>query len=157
NPRGVQVDGMWMDDIIYDPTWDAVWEGATRIDAEGWTAEFRIPFSQLPYNGAASAPDAADGAGDAVWGLNIYRNSQRRGEVSNWSPRFAGIAGIVSHFNDLHLRVPLHQRRVELTPYVAPRWEQGADASSSSSSGNSMKAGADVRVGLGSNFTLTAT
>src|SRR5262249_32777907 len=66
-------------------------------------------------------------------------------------PRFAGIAGIVSHFNDLHLRVPLHQRRVELTPYVAPRWEQGIGA------GSSMKAGADVRVGLGSNFTLTAT
>ncbi len=98
-----------------------------------------------------------------MWGLNIYRNSQRRGEVSNWSPRFAGLAGVVSHFNDLHLRVPLHQRRVELTPYVAPRWEHGtsagssADASPGIGSGSSMKAGADVRVGLGSNFTLTAT
>ncbi len=156
NPRGVQVDGMWMDDIIYDPTWDAVWEGATRIDAEGWTAEFRIPFSQLPYN-------VTGDTADAVWGLNIYRNSQRRGEVSNWSPRFAGLAGIVSHFNDLHLRVPLHQRRVELTPYVAPRWEQGSGAGSSAGAGSiagtgtSMKAGADLRVGLGSNFNLTAT
>jgi hypothetical protein len=153
NPRGVQVDGMWMDDSIYDPTWDAVWEGAARIDATGWTAEFRIPFSQLPFS-ASVADAAADGAAtaEAVWGLNIYRNSQRRGEVSNWSPRLNGWAGVISHFNDLHLRVPTQQQRLELTPYAAPRWERGA-----ASAGGSMKAGADLRVGLGSNFNVTAT
>jgi hypothetical protein len=145
NPRGVQVDGTWIDDINFDSTWDAVWEGAARIDAEGWTAEFRIPFSQLAYT---SPP--GEGDGDTVWGLNIYRNNQHRGEVSNWSPRASGLAGVVSRWNDLHLRVPTHQRRIELTPYVAPRW-------SDTSSGNALNAGADLRVGLGSNFNLTAT
>jgi hypothetical protein len=171
NPRGVQVDGLWMDDSNFDSTWDAVWEGAARIDAEGWTAEFRIPFSQLPYTTAAgetaSATDAQTNGqtgqqtagGDTVWGLNIYRNSQHRGEVSNWSPRANGLAGVVSRFNDLHLRVPAHQRRVELTPYVAPRWERAAPGAGGTreSLGGSMKAGADLRVGLGSNFNLTAT
>jgi hypothetical protein len=144
NPRGVQVDGMWMDDINYDSTWDAVWEGAARIDADGWTAEFRIPFSQLPYTAST------DEKGETVWGLNIYRNSQSRGEVSNWSPRANGIAGIVSRFNDLRLHVPSHQKRIELTPYIAPRWE-------SASSSSHTKAGVDMRIGLGSNFNLTAT
>jgi hypothetical protein len=152
NPRGVQVDGMWMDDINYDSTWDAVWEGAARIDADGWTAEYRIPFSQLPYAAGADAATAADA--ETVWGFNLYRNSQRRGEVSNWSPRVAGLAGVISRFNDLRLRVPAHIRRVELTPYVAPRWERSA---SSASNTGSMKAGADLRVGLGSSFNLTAT
>jgi hypothetical protein len=157
NPRGVQVDGMWMDDINYDSTWDAVWEGAARVDADGWTAEYRIPFSQLPYTSPAT-----EGDGETVWGLNIYRNSQRRGEVSNWSPRGSGLAGVISHFNDLHLRVPAHQRRVELTPYVAPRWERAAAGTSASAAhdallGGSLNAGADLRVGLGSNFNLTAT
>jgi hypothetical protein len=153
NPRGVQVDGMWMADINYDPTWDAVWEGAARVDADGWTAEFRIPFSQLPYN-----PSTGDN-GDTVWGLNIFRNSQRIGETSNWSPRANGLAGVVSRFNDLHLRVPSHQRRIELTPYIAPRWEHASSRTSLTrgSIGGSMNAGADLRVGLGSNFNLTAT
>jgi hypothetical protein len=159
NPRGVQVDGLWMDDSNFDPTWDAVWEGAARIDAEGWTAEFRIPFSQLPYTAPAGESAGETDGGETVWGLNIYRNNQHLGEVSNWSPRANGLAGVVSRFNDLHLRVPAHQRRVELTPYVAPRWEQaGAGTGRGRDSlGGSMNAGADLRVGLGSNFNLTAT
>ena len=33
-----------------DVAWDAVWEAATRIDSLGWTAEYRIPLSQLRYS-----------------------------------------------------------------------------------------------------------
>ncbi|HET8649050.1 MAG TPA: carbohydrate binding family 9 domain-containing protein, partial [Gemmatimonadales bacterium] len=48
NPRGVQADGAWTDDVDYDGAWNAIWEAAAAIDSLGWTAEFRIPFSQLP-------------------------------------------------------------------------------------------------------------
>jgi len=54
NPRGVQVDGAWLGDVLYDVTWNAVWEAAARIGPRGWTAEFRIPFSQLPFSLQAS-------------------------------------------------------------------------------------------------------
>ena len=30
--------------------WDAIWDVATRIDSLGWTAEYRIPLSQLHYS-----------------------------------------------------------------------------------------------------------
>jgi pimeloyl-ACP methyl ester carboxylesterase len=46
-----------------DLAWDAVWDAATRIDAEGWTAEMRIPFSQLRF-----AP-----ADVQTWGLQLER------------------------------------------------------------------------------------
>ena len=44
NPAGVKGDHQ-NGDASYDP----VWEGATKIDSLGWTAEFRIPFSQLRF------------------------------------------------------------------------------------------------------------
>ena len=28
NPRGVQVDGVWLGDVLYDVSWNAVWEAA---------------------------------------------------------------------------------------------------------------------------------
>src|ERR1044071_1332056 len=49
NPRGVQVDGLWVGDTTYDASWNAVWEAAARVTPLGWTAEFRIPFSQLQF------------------------------------------------------------------------------------------------------------
>jgi hypothetical protein len=49
NPAGVKRDYYTYDDSREDITWDAVWDVATRIDSLGWTAEFRIPLSQVRY------------------------------------------------------------------------------------------------------------
>ena len=147
NPRGVQVDGLWTDDTVYDSSWNAVWEAAAHADARGWTAEFRIPFSQLAFS---LPPDG----GDLVWGINFYRNSPARGESSNWSPRYSGLGGLVSRFNDLRLPAPARVHRFEMTPYTAPRVGNDGPAGTRKSSN---QAGADLRVGLGSSFSLTAT
>jgi hypothetical protein len=147
NPRGVQVDGAWTNDIQWDQSWNAVWESAARIDDRGWTAEFRIPFSQLAFN-------LPRGAETLVWGINFYRYSPFHGESSNWSPRYRGLGGVVSRFNDLCVPAPAGVTRLEITPYVAPR--AGDDGATASAHG-SVRAGADMKVGLGSNFTLTGT
>jgi len=155
NPRGVQVDGLWFDDSNYDPSWNAVWEAAAQVDGEGWTAELRIPFSQLAFRLPARGP-SGDPAGDPaelVWGLNFYRNSPGHGETSNWSPRFHGLGGVVSYFNDLHLPAPPFVHRLEVTPYLAPRLGNDAPAGRAASA----RAGADLKIGLGSSFSLTAT
>lgn len=49
NPAGVKRDSYVYNDNVEDLSWDAVWDVATAIDSTGWTAEFRIPFSQLRY------------------------------------------------------------------------------------------------------------
>ena len=49
NPNGVQGDMTWFDDTRSSTDYDAVWEVRTQITADGWTAEFRIPFSQLRF------------------------------------------------------------------------------------------------------------
>ena len=50
NAAGVKIDQAIYDDGNEDSAWDAVWDVATRIDSVGWTAEFRIPLSQMRYS-----------------------------------------------------------------------------------------------------------
>src|SRR5438045_2279466 len=48
-PSGTQVDSILFNDIGEDGSWDAVWDSATKMTDHGWTAEVRIPFSQLRF------------------------------------------------------------------------------------------------------------
>ncbi|MBA3657635.1 MAG: carbohydrate binding family 9 domain-containing protein, partial [Gemmatimonadaceae bacterium] len=79
NPRGVQKDVLHSDDRSEDLNWDAVWEVATSVDKEGWTAEYRIPFSQLRFGGAGKGQER-------VWGIQVQRDIARHGERVSWNP-----------------------------------------------------------------------
>lgn len=68
---GVQRDALIFNDSDFDFSWDAVWDSAVRIDERGWTAEIRIPFSQLRF---------PSGRG-AAWGINVARYIRRRNET----------------------------------------------------------------------------
>jgi hypothetical protein len=154
NPRGVQVDGTFFNDIEYDTAWDAVWQSAARVDEGGWSVEYRIPFSQLPYTAGGSA--SADGSTDAVWGFNVYRHTPHRGETSNWSPRLPSLAGVVSRFNELRLRVPARPARLEAAPYAATTATRVPGRNPLAES-QSFSAGADIKAALGPAFRLAAT
>ena len=47
---GAFSDGVYYNDEWEDDSWDAIWEGKTMIDSTGWTAELRIPLSQLRFH-----------------------------------------------------------------------------------------------------------
>ncbi|HYI12489.1 MAG TPA: DUF5916 domain-containing protein [Thermoanaerobaculia bacterium] len=66
--RGVQYDAI-TDDAGNgeDNSPDFFWDSEARIHEKGWTAEARIPFSSLRY----------DGASPEQWGLMLYRNYPR--------------------------------------------------------------------------------
>jgi hypothetical protein len=74
NPKGVQKDVFHSDDRSEDINWDAVWEAGTTQDSLGWIAEYRIPFSQLRFGGAAKGSER-------LWGLHIQRDIARRIET----------------------------------------------------------------------------
>ena len=70
NPLGVQAD-MLMDDVSgnEDSNWNAIWESAGRITADGYEVEFLIPLTQLRFE---STPT------DQIWGIDGVRSYPRR-------------------------------------------------------------------------------
>ncbi|HEX2189520.1 MAG TPA: DUF5916 domain-containing protein [Longimicrobiaceae bacterium] len=152
-PRGVKRDVFHYDDTSEDGTWDGVWDVRTSVDLAGWTAEFRIPFSQLRFR---------RGTGDQTWGINILRDIARRDERAYWSPMPPGQSGFVSRFGTLTgMRGLSSPRRLEVQPYTVGRVTSDERVSDDdpfrSPTDPSMAFGADVKYGLTSNLTLTAT
>jgi hypothetical protein len=49
NPAGVKRDAYLFDDGNDDDSWNAVWDVEVSRDPDGWSAEFRIPWSQLRF------------------------------------------------------------------------------------------------------------
>ncbi len=146
NPLGVKGDHQ-NGDGSYDP----VWEGATQIDSLGWTAEFRIPYSQLRFS-----RDSAQ-----TWGMQVWRNIDRRNEQDMWAfwrlneyggpPYFGTLEGIV---------VPSSPRQIELVPYATSRGtfaraQPGDPYHSARDVG--YRIGGDVKLNLNSSLTLNGT
>ncbi|GEM_PF-1942789 len=93
NPSGVQSDMRRFDDTRQDRDYDAVWEVVARTTPDGWVAEFRVPFSQMRFTVPADA--------EAVWGFNVRRTIQRKGEEGEWVGRPRGERGNVSRWGHL--------------------------------------------------------
>ncbi len=155
NPRGVLRDTYLFNDSDADDSWDAVWNVVARVDSGGWTAEFRIPLSQLRYD--------VQGTVGAVrpWGINFSREIARHGEESFWAPTPANAPGFVSRFGTLvgldSLRPPA---RVEFVPYVRTQLEtQPLQARNRFTPGQQLAGavGGDARFKLPQSLTLTAT
>ena len=109
----MQKDVLSYDDRNEDINWDAVWQVATRVDSAGWTAEYRIPFSQLRFGGVAKGAER-------VWGLQVMRDVARRNERDSWSPWKTTDPGFISLEGDLTGLVDIPQpSRLELLPYVS--------------------------------------
>jgi hypothetical protein len=77
NPNGAEFDALVTDEsAAYNVDWRGVWRVAARRTAEGWSAEFAIPFRSLRY------PNAD---GSAPWGFNLERMIRRKNEQALWS------------------------------------------------------------------------
>ncbi len=126
-----------------DLSWDAVWEAAVARDSLGWTAELRIPLSQIAY--------ARDG--DGIWGLQLDRfrwNDQER-LVFAYSPRTEAQGppryGHLTGLTDL----PSPQR-LELLPYVTARSEHRIVGE-----GNPFRSGSDQFADVGGDLRFRVT
>jgi hypothetical protein len=146
NPAGVkgeQFDG--------DDSFDPVWEAAARVDSLGWTAEMRIPLSQLRYS-----RDSLQ-----TWGLQVWRYVDRLNEQDMWSFWRRNAAGGPAFFGHLTgLALASQPRQVEFVPYAVSRAQYKFAAPSDPfhrSATQSLRLGADAKVLLTSNLTLDAT
>jgi hypothetical protein len=147
NPAGVKRDYYTYDDSQEDVSWDAVWDVATRIDSLGWTAEFRIPLSQLRYPPAESH----------TFGVMIIRDLARRNERVSWPLLRRSRNAIASQFGDVSGFTGLGSpRRIEIAPYLLTR-NTGAVRTDGVRRSQQATMGADLKYGVTSNLTLDGT
>ncbi len=153
NPVGVQKDILYYDDYREDILWDAVWDVKTKILNDGWVAEFKIPISQLRFT-SSKAPQN--------WGINFQRRIARKGEISFWSRSPREEYAVVSKFGILEgIRISSQPVRLEIIPYISTGLTNDKSGSSVDPfyKLNDFKSnfGADIKYGITSDFTLTAT
>ncbi|HET7458885.1 MAG TPA: DUF5916 domain-containing protein, partial [Gemmatimonadaceae bacterium] len=149
NPLGVRRDEIKTIDED-DNSWDAVWEVATSVDADGWTAEYRIPFSQLRFGSAT----------EQTWGVQFERIIGRNHEyaVSTFIPK-AEQGGVPRYGHLDGLRDVRPGKRLEVLPYTVTKAEyvdRGPDPFKDRNEYGA-SVGADVLYRVSSNFTLNAT
>jgi len=148
NPAGVKRDFAIYDDGNEDDAWDAVWDVATTVDSLGWTAEFRIPLSQLRYARAEVN----------TFGFGIWRDIERHTERVSWPLYRPSQPGLSSQLGDLTgLRGLAAPRRAELVPYAIARSAERSDGGDGFARYQAVSAGADLKLGLGPNLTLDGT
>ena len=144
-------DRYYFNDGQSDDSWDAVWDVEVEKDADGWRAEFRIPFSQLRFNNTSGGPV----------GFSILREVGRLAETSTWPLLSRNANGFVSQFGELRgLKMSGAPKRFELMPYslgkVETRQVDVADPlSDSPAPGGSL--GLDLKYAVTPGLTLTAT
>jgi hypothetical protein len=148
----VQGDEYLYDDNRQDDAWNAVWSSAVRIDDRGWTAELRIPLSQIRYESGDQAQ---------TWGFNVHRSRLANKEETFLSLVSRLRQGTVSQFGRLEgIRVPHGARRLEVLPYAVSSVHRGAAEEGDpffDGSASNARMGVDLSYGLGAAFTLDAT
>ena len=148
NPDGVKRDYAMYNDRDEDESWDAVWDVGTRIDSAGWTAEFRIPLSQMRYANKDSH----------TFGFAIWRDIERYKERTSWPLYRSTVNGMTSQLGRLEGITGISSpTRLEVTPYSVAKNVSRRLTGNSYDRVQHGTAGADIKYGVTPNLTLDAT
>ena len=134
-----------------DASWNPIWSAKALIDNEGWTAEMKIPLSQLRFSNDPNQ----------VWGLNVVRNYFKNNELSAWNRIPIGAAGWVSEAGKLKgLKNIKPQKQIEIQPFVVTKLDRyEAEAGNLYADGNdfNLNTGLDAKIGITNDLTLDVT
>ncbi|WP_306642935.1 DUF5916 domain-containing protein [Sanyastnella coralliicola] len=146
-PDGVQFDAQ-ISAFGEDSNWNAVWQCNTQKVADGWIAEFKIPYSAIRF------PDKENQS----WDINFFRRIRRLREQSFWQfvdPTVAGTANQSGVLNDLqNIKPPI---RLFFYPYAIGYAEVNRNADGETEVGTRLNGGMDVKYGISDAFTLDMT
>ena len=135
----------------WDTSWNPIWYLKTSIDAEGWIAEIKIPFSQLRFGNAE----------EQVWGLQSTRRYFRAAESSTWQPIPLNSPNWVSEFGELHgLKGLKPQKQLEIQPYTVASLETYEKENGNpfkDGSDERLTGGLDAKIGITNDLTLDLT
>jgi len=151
NPAGSMRDEVYFNDSWTDDSWDGIWEGQTSVDQKGWTAEMRIPLSQLRFSEQE----------EYTWGILPTRYIQRSGEWDYYMYFPLNESGAMSRTADLTEIRNIHPpKRREILPYITAglgRLPSLDDNAFYKGKDKKIDAGADIKLGIGANLTVDAT
>lgn len=149
---GVKIDEMMSNDgNNEDPSWDPNWWVKTAVNEEGWTAEMKIPFSQLRFD---------KNSGD-VWGLEVIRVLYRKNETSIWQPIQKDAPGLIHLMGEMTGLGKVKSRKIlDITPYgvaKTERYKSEAGNPFATGKGSKLNMGLDAKIGVTNNLTLDLT
>ncbi|MGA9327173.1 MAG: DUF5916 domain-containing protein [Salegentibacter sp.] len=148
---GVKGDEFISNNGHFDSSWNPIWYMQTHLDKEGWTAEVKIPFSQLRFSNKE----------EQVWGIQSTRLVFNKGERSTWQPVPANPAGWVSSFGELRGLKDLEpQKQLEIQPYSVGRYNSyEAEEGNPFRDGQDgeLTAGLDAKIGVTNDLTVDLT
>lgn len=130
--------------------YDPIWSADAVVDSLGWTAEMRIPFSQLRF----PTTDVQE------WGFQLDRWIPDKNEDLQWIVIPTRESGYISRFGTLTgIAGVKASRPTELLPYMAADATKSAVSNALNPFRNPTKAraGLDAKFGIGSNLTVDAT
>ena len=148
---GVKGDEFISNNGNFDGSWNPIWYADTKIDDEGWTAELRIPLSQLRFGNEE----------EQVWGLQSTRRYFNNEERSLWQPLPANPPGWVSEFGELRGITGIKpQKQLEIQPYTVSQLDTfEAEPGNEFRDGNNSNftVGLDAKIGITNDLTLDLT
>lgn len=148
---GLTASGIQCDVRDSDPTFDAVWESAVKINDKGWAAEMKIPYSAIRFPSEVKQS----------WGFQFTRDIKRNGEYDQWAltpPTLSNSRlnwGIINNIENI--KAPL---RLSLTPFISGYYENTPQNNGNAVTYNnnySYNFGADLKYGINEKFTLDLT
>ncbi len=135
----------------WDSSWNPIWYAKTNIDSEGWTAEMKIPFSQLRFGKAK----------EQIWGLQLNRRIFRKEERSLWQRVPQDSPGWVSELGELHGLINLiPQKQLEIQPFTVLQYDKfPKEPGNPFRDGDDFKlnGGLDAKIGITNDLTLDLT
>ena len=135
----------------WDDSWNPIWYTNAKVDDKGWTAEMKIPFSQLRFGKAK----------EQVWGFNINRTIFRLQERSLWQRIPNDQAGFISEAGELHgLKNLVSQKQLEIQPFTVLQYDNyPAETGNPFRDGSdfTLNAGLDAKIGITNDLTLDLT
>lgn len=135
----------------WDASWNPIWYTNAAVDEKGWTAEMKIPFSQLRFGKAK----------EQIWGFNINRTIFRLQERSLWQRIPNNQAGFISEAGELHgLKNLVSQKQLEIQPFTVLQYDKyPAEAGNPFRDGSdfAINGGLDAKIGITNDLTLDLT
>lgn len=123
----------------FDSSWDAVWDFKSALHEDGWSIEYRFPFSIFSFE-ANSNQD---------WGFFVARHIQYKQEETQWPCVPFGVEGFVPYYGVLKgiSDIP-SPKKIEALPYLL---------SGNTDKVNTSSVGIDLKYGFSAQSSLNLT